>query len=164
MVVIPNISYFFFKLPVKEHRSLESKQVRWGSTASRDLVRRVPLFQSSLLRLILERFERITKVSEPSCFVRFLRSNILGSGFLEAWAGLRGCCVAKLCPPTDDTVPVPVPVTCILASFDAWLFADSDVLWAFLVSKIFDQVEWTLHVGIFSSFPPQCMSLQEAVV
>ncbi|CAN0227177.1 unnamed protein product, partial [Scytosiphon promiscuus] len=29
-----------------------------------------------------------------------------------------------------------VPMTCILASFDAWLFADSDVLWAFLISKI----------------------------
>lgn len=31
-------------------------------------------------------------------------------------------------------------VTCIVTSFDAWLFADSDVLWALLVSQIFKQV------------------------
>lgn len=31
-------------------------------------------------------------------------------------------------------------VTCIFASFDAWLFADSDVLWAVLISEIFQQV------------------------
>jgi len=31
-------------------------------------------------------------------------------------------------------------VISIIASFDAWLFADSKVLWAVLVSKIFEQV------------------------
>lgn len=37
----------------------------------------------------------------------------------------------------DGTTP---RVTCIVTSFDAWLFADSDVLWAVLISQVFKQV------------------------
>lgn len=37
-----------------------------------------------------------------------------------------------------------VVVTNVVASFDAWLFADSDLLWAVLISKIFEEVCQTL--------------------
>lgn len=35
----------------------------------------------------------------------------------------------------------PARVTSVVASFDAWLFADSKVLWAVLISEIFKQVD-----------------------
>lgn len=41
-------------------------------------------------------------------------------------------------------------LTCIFASFDAWLFADSDVLWAVLISEIFKQARASLGVGVDS--------------
>lgn len=40
---------------------------------------------------------------------------------------------------TAGTSATKPKLTCIFASFDAWLFADSDVLWAVLISEIFKQ-------------------------
>lgn len=45
--------------------------------------------------------------------------------------GLGQTCVGKA---------KPCAVTCVVATFNAWLFADSDALWAVLVSEIFNQV------------------------
>ncbi|CAM9288617.1 unnamed protein product [Ectocarpus sp. 8 AP-2014] len=99
--------------------------------------------KSSLLRFILRRFERIPSESaKPRCFKRFLLSSMLGSILLEAWAGLRDCCASKPSEPAHGNPPQEErKLTCVLASFDAWLFADSDVLWAVLISTVFDQVE-----------------------
>lgn len=70
------------------------------------------------------------------------------------WAGLASAVHCRCCrsPARDDPVNdvekelgstsanKPARVTSVVASFDAWLFADSNVLWAVLISEIFHQV------------------------
>lgn len=70
------------------------------------------------------------------------------------WAGLTSAVSCRCCrsPARDDRIndvedglgstsaDKPARVTSVVASFDAWLFADSKVLWAVLVSEIFHQV------------------------
>ena len=66
----------------------------------------------------------------------------LVAGLITAVLG-RCCCSSKKYTAVADDVErgnAPAAVESIVASFDAWLFADSKVLWAVLISKIFDQV------------------------
>ena len=72
------------------------------------------------------------------------------------WAALASVisCSCCLSPSRDDPLSnaeqgggpasseKPQRVTSVVASFDAWLYADSKVLWAVLISEIFNQVGW----------------------
>ena len=70
------------------------------------------------------------------------------------WAGLTSAVSCRCCisPAQDDqlidaeearrSAVTPRPsVTSVVASFDAWLYADSKALWAVLISNIFYQVD-----------------------
>lgn len=101
---------------------------------SQTLVRLAPLPQSSLLKFILKGLEEIVTPPPIPRVERCLKSSILGSAIYEVFCGWY---TSKNLGSGSAGYE---PVTCIVASFDAWLFADSDVLWAVLVSKIFEQV------------------------
>ncbi|CAM9693883.1 unnamed protein product, partial [Laminaria digitata] len=88
-------------------------------------------------------------------FTRWLWMTTGGSVVYALWAGLTSAVLCRCCrsPAHDDQLnnvekglgPIsadkPACVTSVVASFDAWLFADSKVLWAVLISEIFNQVE-----------------------
>lgn len=71
------------------------------------------------------------------------------------WAGLASAVSCRCCRSSahDDQInnveeglgptsaDKPARVTSVVACFDAWLFADSKVLWAVLISEIFHQVD-----------------------
>lgn len=110
--------------------------------------------QSSLLQLILGKLEaKPTKMPER-WFTRWLWMSTGGSVVYALWAGLTSAVLCRCCrsPAHDDQLnnvekglgPIsadkPTSVTSVVASFDAWLFADSKVLWAVLISEIFNHV------------------------
>ncbi|CAM9533755.1 unnamed protein product, partial [Ectocarpus sp. 8 AP-2014] len=88
-------------------------------------------------------------------FIRWLWTTTGGSVVYALWAGLTSAVSCRCCrsPARGDRVndvedglgstsaDTPARVTSVVASFDAWLFADSKVLWAVLISEIFHQVE-----------------------
>lgn len=111
--------------------------------------------QSSLLRLIIDTLKAKSNTSPEPWFTQWLWMTTGGSVIYALWAGLTSAVSCRCCrSPTHDDQPNsmeegrgttsngrPPRVTSVVASFDAWLFADSKVLWAVLISEIFNQVD-----------------------
>ena len=119
---------------------------------------RTLVHQSTLCQMIIEGLKRDSSypVRQNQWLVRWLWTTTVGSVFYALAVGFRCCRCCSSSPSAgvfsiaDDVergvrrstfsrgrVPA---VNSIVTSFDAWLFADSKVLWAVLVSKIFEQV------------------------
>ncbi|CAN0148534.1 unnamed protein product [Ascophyllum nodosum] len=105
--------------------------------------------KSTLCELIIHGLQKNNSEPERRAqwFTRWLWTTSGGAVLYGLVTGVitavsRRCCRSS--PPADEESRVGEstsgPVVSIVASFDAWLFADSDVLWAVLVSKIFEQV------------------------
>ncbi|CAM9628063.1 unnamed protein product [Ectocarpus sp. 12 AP-2014] len=111
--------------------------------------------KSSLLQQIIDKLKSAPTPSPEWWFIRWLWTTTGGSVVYALWAGLTSAVSCRCCrsPARDDRVNdvedglgstsavKPARVTSVVASFDAWLFADSKVLWAVLISEIFCQVE-----------------------
>lgn len=85
------------------------------------------------------------KCCVPACLQRLGRQVVISpiatalSVVKDVFSGGRVCCNGN--PDADVEAPQKdnKPVNCVVAEFDAWLFSDSDALWAMLISKIFAQ-------------------------
>ncbi|CAM9597767.1 unnamed protein product [Scytosiphon promiscuus] len=107
--------------------------------------------KSSLVELMIQGLEKrgSRAKSQESCLCRCLWMSTMGAVVSALWAGLvsvlRCSCCRKPEPPqmTPDAEDGRglKDVTSVVARFDAWLYADSNVLWAVLISEIFKQVE-----------------------
>lgn len=107
----------------------------------------VSLPQSSLLKLILGKLS--ASGSQRASYWHWCEQFLsrYGLGVLMHALCTRYCCCCKPSQAGDEdavssrpAVGSPPKVTCIIASFDAWLFSDSDVLWAVMISEIFQKV------------------------
>ena len=120
---------------------------------------RTLVHQSTLCQMIIEGLKRDSSypVKQKQWFVRWLWTTTVGSVLYALLAVGFRCCRCCRSSPSAGVSSIPddvemgvrrstfsrgrVPaVNSIVTSFDAWLFADSKVLWAVLVSKIFEQV------------------------
>lgn len=106
--------------------------------------------QSSLLKLILGILSACdsSRTSHrrwcEQFFARFGQVTVAHALFT------RCCCYsrAQVQAGNEEAPALDSPeVTCIVASFDAWLFVDSDVLWAVLISEISRKID-----GVLSSY------------
>eukprot|EP00903_Cladosiphon_okamuranus_P022759 g20951.t1 len=113
--------------------------------------------KSSLVQLILGKLRKEhEKPSAGPCLVRWLWSTSGGAVLYALVAGLVSAIFCRCWDPSEQTTPPKTPpanqpgnveeglkphVHVIIACFDAWLFADSEALWAVLIKEIFTQVE-----------------------
>ena len=121
------------------------------------------MYQSTLLEFILTRLAVSGNhtTSRRQWFVRWLWTTAVGSVVYALSAGFLAVATCLWCrgPRAETTRDAktgeqragdietgreqrtkPDDVTCVVATFNAWLFADSDALWAVLISEIFNQV------------------------
>ncbi|CAM9643523.1 unnamed protein product [Scytosiphon promiscuus] len=107
--------------------------------------------KSSLVELIITglKEKNVQATSRAPCLCRCLWMSVAGAVVAALCGGLvdalTRCCRKRpnpsQLPPEEEDGRRRKDVTSVVAKFDAWLYADSNALWALLISKIFEQME-----------------------